>query len=252
MPTNLIKKVQNTVFQYNLFERGDKIVLGVSGGPDSTAMLDIFSKLRKKYSLELIIAHVNYGLRGRDSERDEKFVREMANSYGYPFLKLGFRKILKPSFRTENELRNIRYAFFEKIRSEKKFDYIAVAHNADDQVETFLARVIRGAGLLGLSAMRYKNEKIIRPLLNIPRSEILEYLKKNNLDFRVDKTNLESKYARNIIRNDLLPYLEKKFNPAIRKTIFDATVSIAEDYALISDLTEKEYKKLKDFDVKKI
>jgi len=149
----------------------------------------------------------------------------------------GFGKI-----HSENELRDIRYKFFEKIRSENNFDMIAVAHNADDQVETFLMRVIRGAGLKGLSAMKYKNGKLIRPLLGTTRTEILGYLKKNKLTYRTDQTNKSDLFFRNKVRNQLIPYLEKNFNPKIKMTIFDSIISIAEDHSLIQNLVEKVYR----------
>jgi tRNA(Ile)-lysidine synthase len=241
---SLVKKVQNAIFQHSLLKKNDKIVLAVSGGPDSVCLLDIFSKLKKKYSLKLIIAHVNYGLRGKDSERDEKFVRKLAEKYGLEIFVL--RPYAAPS---ENNLRDLRYAFFEKIRKENHFDFIAVAHNRDDQVETHLARVIRGAGLAGLAAMKHKNGKIIRPLLSISRPEILEYLADRNLTYRTDRTNLESKYTRNKIRNRLIPYLEKNFNPNIRQTIFDSIVSISEDYDLLAKITAKESAKSRELKI---
>jgi tRNA(Ile)-lysidine synthase len=240
---NLIKTIQNTIFQQGLFERGAKIVVGVSGGPDSVCLLDMMSKIAPKADLKLIIAHVNYGLRGKDSDRDEKFVRKLAEKYNLPiavFPKAKLSGILKLRFRknpSENELRNVRYAFFEKIRKENNFDLIAVAHNSDDQVETFLMRIIRGAGLQGLSAMKFKNGRVIRPLLNISRAEILKYLKKTNLTYRTDGTNLENLFLRNKIRNKLIPYLEKNFNPKIRATIFGATVSIGEDADFLQQFT---------------
>ena len=258
--SNLVKKVQNTIFQHKIFERGSKLVLGISGGPDSTCLLSILGKLQKKYDLELIIAHVNYGLRGRDSDGDEEFVRELAKKYGVKIFVLGSKvkpwKLL-PRFNlgttpSENDLRNIRYAFFERTRYENNFDLIAVAHNQDDQVETYLMRIIRGAGLQGLSAMRYRNEKIIRPLLNIPRAEIERYLRENKLKYRIDKTNLESKYLRNKIRNKLIPYLEKNFNPQIKKTIFSSVETIGEDLEYISQAANRAYAKNKDLSIKKI
>jgi tRNA(Ile)-lysidine synthase len=246
---SLIKKVQNTIFQHKIFERGSGIILAVSGGPDSAAMLDIFSKLQNKYDLGLIVAHVNYGLRGRDSDGDEKFVRYLAKKYGMQI------KILKPGFRkhlSENELRDIRYDFFERIRKENNFNLIVVAHNADDQVETYLMRIIRGAGLQGLSAMKYRSGKIIRPLLNITREEIEKYLKINKLKSRIDRTNLESEFLRNKIRNKLIPYLEKNFNPQIRNTIFSSIESIAEDLEYLSQAADRAYTKNKDLSVRKI
>lgn len=229
---NLIKKVQNTCFQNNLFKGGDKILLAVSGGPDSVCLLDIFSRLQKKYSLELIIAHVNYNLRGEDSEKDEKFVRKLAKKYGIEIFTLTptlSRLQERGHSISENYLRNTRYEFFETLRAKNDFNLIAVAHNLDDQVETFLMRIIRGSGMSGLTAMKFKNNFIIRPLLSITRGEILKYLKENKLKYRTDKTNAENKFFRNKIRNKLIPFLEKDFNPKIKQTIFDSLISISED-----------------------
>lgn len=250
---NLVKKIQNTSHQYDLWQKNSKIVLGVSGGPDSVCLLDIFAKLQKKYDLKLIIAHINYGLRGHDSERDEKFVKDLANKYA---IKL---EILKPKIKSrnnlENNLRDIRYDFFEKIRKENKFDLIAVAHNLDDQAETFLMRIIRGAGLAGLSAMKFRNgppRRIIRPLLATTRKEILEYLKKEKLAYRTDETNRTNLFFRNKVRNKLIPHLEKNFNPNIKKTIFDATLNIAEDFSLLENIAKKSYAKHKELSAKKL
>jgi tRNA(Ile)-lysidine synthase len=256
---SLIKKVQNTIFQYSLFKKGDGIILAVSGGPDSVCLLDIFSKLKKKYSLKLIIAHVNYGLRGRDSKRDEKLVRDLAEKYGLEIFVLHpVETHCNASLRRdknnfpENTLRDIRYDFFEQTRKKYNFDHIAVAHNLDDQAETFLMRVLRGSGIRGLSAMKYKNNKIIRPLLNVPRVDIIDYLKKNKLAWREDKTNFETKFTRNKIRNGLIPYLEKNFNPDIKKTIFNSLESIVDDLDFLETAARKAHQKNKALSVRKI
>lgn len=248
---NLIKKIQDVVSLNNLWERNSKIVIGVSGGPDSVCLLDVLVKIKEKLSLELHIVHVNYGLRGKSSEKDEELVQNLAQKYQIGLSVLGVEK-LKKSEIAEEKLRNIRYDFFEKVRKELGFDWIAVAHNRDDQVETFLMRVIRGSGLKGLSGMKYKNGKIIRPLLGISRREILEYLKGNKLKSREDKTNKESLFFRNKIRNKLIPYLENNFNPNIKKTIFDATLNIEEDLSLISGLLDAKLVENSDFRVSKI
>lgn len=248
--SNLIKKIQNFIFAHSLFERGAKIVLGVSGGPDSTLLLDIFFKLQKKYNLELSIAHVNYHLRGKDSDSDENFVKKVAQKYNLPL------EILKAKIgeknKSEENLRLVRYAFFEKLRKENNFDLIAVAHNADDQAETVLMRLIRGTGLKGLSAMQPKNGKIIRPLLDTSRKEIIAYLKKNKLGYRTDQTNKEAIYLRNKIRNKLIPYLEKNFNPKVRSVLAKSAKTFGEDYAVIEELTEKAWSENKKLSVKKI
>jgi tRNA(Ile)-lysidine synthase len=234
---NLIKKVQNISFQNDLFEKGSKIILAVSGGPDSVAMLHIFSKLQPKYNLDLIVAHVNYNLRGADSKKDEEFVRSLAKKYNFA-LEL-FRPKIKIKNNLENYLRNVRYGFFEKIRKKLNFDSIAIAHNLDDQAETFLMRIIRGSGLQGLRGMQFKNRVIIRPFLGITRKEITAYLKEKKIAWRVDKTNLESKFLRNKIRNKLIPYLEENFNRSLRTTLFNSAASIAEDYDYISTMAER-------------
>jgi len=267
---NLVKKIQTTAHQQNLWEKNSKIVLGVSGGPDSICLLQVFLQLQKKYPLELIIAHVNYGLRGKDSEADEKFVRELAVKNNLSIEVLRVKQVNSAKVEplnsqktvrrfnlgtvkaSENSLREIRYNFFEKIRTEKKFDLIAVAHNSDDQVETYLMRILRGAGLQGLSAMKWHNGKIIRPLLATSRKEILEFLRNENLTYRTDKTNAESLFLRNKIRNKLIPYLEKNYNPNIKQTILDSTSSISQDHDCLNELAEKVYQKNKVLSVKKI
>jgi tRNA(Ile)-lysidine synthase len=249
MPS-LIKKIQNSIFTNALFGRGAKIVLGVSGGPDSVCLLDVFSKLQKKYALELSIAHVNYHLRGKDSEKDAHFVEKLAGKYNLSLDILETR--IGDKNKSEEELRDVRYTFFEEVRKENEFDLIAVAHNANDQAETVLMRLIRGTGLAGLSAMSAKNGKIIRPLLKITRKEIIEYLKENELSYRIDKTNKEAVYLRNKIRNKLIPYLEKNFNPSILRVLSKSASGFGEDYAVIEYMTEKAWEENQKLSVKKI
>lgn len=238
---NLIKQVQNNAFGKDLWKKNSKIVLGVSGGPDSVCLLNIFSKLADKYKLSIIVSHINYHLRGNDSNKDEKFVTKLAEKYKLPIEILDWNdKIV-----TEENLRNVRYEFFEKIRKQNKFDSIAVAHNKNDQVETFIMRIIRGSGLSGLSAIKWRNGKIIRPLLGTSREEILEYLKEKKISYRTDRTNATNLFLRNKIRNILIPDLEKNYNPNLIDTIFNASASIAEDYSLLSELAEKSYAKNK-------
>lgn len=233
-----IKAIQNFAFQHNLWTRGAKIIIGVSGGPDSVCLLDIFAKLAKKYEFQFIIAHVNYNLRGLDSEADEKFVRDLGKKYGFEV------RVLKPKKEgykgnLEEALRDIRYTFFETLRKEEKFDFIAVAHNQDDQAETVLMRIIRGSGLNGLSAMKPRSGQVIRPLLKTSRSELLAYLKSGKIKFRTDKTNFDKKFTRNKIRHGLLPYLQKNFNASIKANLSELASVLADDYAFIDFHSEK-------------
>lgn len=237
---NLIKNIQNFSFQNALWKKGDRLVLGVSGGPDSACLLDILAKLAPKSGLELLIAHVNYGLRGKDSDRDEKFVRKLAEKYGIKIELLNHKTEGKTD---ENTLRDVRYAFFEKVRKENKFDLVAVAHSQDDQAETVLLHLIRGAGMKGLSGMRAKNDRVIRPLLETSRKEILEYLQINALTCRTDKTNRADLFLRNKIRNQLIPYIEKRFNPNIQETLAESALSIADDNRLLDHSAQEYFQK---------
>lgn len=228
----LTKTIQNFAFQNNLWEKNSKILLGVSGGSDSACLLDILAKLAPKYDFQLHIAHVNYALRGSDSQKDESFVSNLAKKYNIPLT------ILKPNKKDyqgnlENNLRKIRYDFFEKLREQLGFDLIAIAHNQDDQAETVLMRILRGSGLNGLSAMKAKSGKIIRPLLQTSKKDILAYMKQNKLKYQTDKSNFDTKFTRNNIRHKLLPYLEKNFNPAIKTTLSEWSLAVADDYEFI-------------------
>jgi len=271
MPSkNLVKKIQENIFRHRLFPRGAKIVVGVSGGPDSVCLLDIFYKLKKKYDLEIIVAHVNYGLRGKASKKDEALVKKMAEKYSLPIeimgsekWEVGNGKWEMGSGNLEEKLRKIRYDFFEQIRKKYQADVIAVGHNLNDQAETVLLRILRGTGLRGLGAIKFSARSgptpshatgqaaqpkknaclparqadgplVIRPLLNIPRKDILAHLRKNKLPFRTDKTNLGTDFTRNKIRNKLLPYLEKNFNPNIQEILYKLSQSAADDYDFIN------------------
>lgn len=239
----LIKKIQTFSHQFDLWQEGAKIVVGVSGGPDSVCLLDILVRLAKKRKFELLVAHVNYGLRLADSDKDELFVRKLGQKYNLKLEVLNAKKESQKK-QTENFLRNVRYDFFEKIRKENNFDLIAVAHNQDDQAETILMRLIRGAGLWGLMSIRPKNNKIIRPLLDISRGEIIDYLKESELNYRVDKTNKENKFLRNKIRNKLIPSMEKEYNPILKQTLANSARVIADDYDFISSSVDKIFKKI--------
>jgi tRNA(Ile)-lysidine synthase len=286
MSKNLIKKFQNISHQYDLWKKGDGIVVACSGGPDSACLLDIFAKLAPKYNLKLIVAHVNYRLRGKDSDKDAIFVAKLASRYKLKLVVFKPKYLTRPDvyrdtlslkkergkrkLPSESQLRKIRYEFFEKVRRENKFDLIAVGHTLDDQVETFLMRIIRGAGLAGMAAMKHKsvypvksaksgpakrefNEaNIIRPLLSVTREEVLDYLKCNKLKYRVDKTNKEISFLRNKVRHKLIPYLEKNFNPSVKKTLSGAISSVADDYNFLLEESLKAYQKNKNLNVKKL
>jgi len=202
-------------------------------------MLDILFVLSQKYHFTLHIAHVNYALRGNDSKLDEELVREQAQAYDFPF------HILKPKKKftgnLEETLRDIRYDFFEKLRREKKASAIIVAHNQDDQAETFLMRLLRGSGSNGLSSMQLKNGHILRPLLKTSRAEIMQYVKERNISFRIDKSNSDTDLLRNRLRHKLLPLLEKEYQPQIRNVLANTAELLSADAALLQGLASASF-----------
>ncbi|MCK4635287.1 MAG: tRNA lysidine(34) synthetase TilS [Candidatus Moranbacteria bacterium] len=233
---NLVKYVQNTNSRHNLWKKGEGIILGVSGGADSMTLFHIFSILAKKENLKLIVAHVNYGFR-EDSYKDEKIVRDFAKKHNIPCEVLSNFKLDKKDC-NENKWRQIRFDFFSQIKEKYQADKIVLAHTKNDQSETLLLHLLRGSGLNGLSAIRYKRNNIIRPLLDISREDILKYIKENNISFAIDSSNMNTKFLRNKIRLELLPYLKKNYNENIINTLSQATKNIADDYNYLTDQQE--------------
>ncbi|MDD5083891.1 MAG: tRNA lysidine(34) synthetase TilS [Candidatus Moranbacteria bacterium] len=231
-----IKSIQNTAHTHHLWSKGSKILVGVSGGPDSVCLLDILVVLSKKYDWELRIAHVNYSLRGKDSAADERFVKGLAKRHSIPC------SVLKPKITGTNNLeevlRDIRYDFFEKTRQKHHLDTIAIAHTLDDQAETVLMRLIRGSGLSGLRAMQPKTGTIIRPFLETSRKDIMSYLKKQGLIYRIDASNEDMRFLRNRIRHKLLPYLRENFNPSIQDVLAHTAHIVGEDYNTLLSFAE--------------
>lgn len=201
----------------NLFRSLDRILLAVSGGIDSMVMAHLFNKLGTGSG----IAHCNFCLRGKESDKDEELVRNFARENNIPFYSIRFRTkeyAAKNRISLQMAARELRYEWFEKIRLENNFDLIAVAHNLNDNIETMLINLTRGTGLTGLSGMRPVSNKIIRPLLFASRQKIQEYCNENHISFREDKSNNETKYTRNKIRHLVIPVL-KEINPSIEETL---------------------------------
>ncbi len=235
-----VKKLQNFIFHEKLFSRGDGILIGASGGPDSTCLALVLSELREKYNLKISLVHVNYGLRGDDSEDEEKFVKEFAGERELELKVVRFKK--KEGDRNlEEEMRDFRYSVFEKEREKKDLDWIAVGHNIDDQAETFFLNLFRGAGIAGLGGMRSKREKVIRPLLNFSKKEILEFLGERKQDFRIDKTNFRLEFSRNKIRQELVPLIEKKYSPQIKSRISNLAENLRDANKIIEKKVEEKF-----------
>jgi tRNA(Ile)-lysidine synthase len=212
-------KVQNFIAEKSLFNKEDKLILGISAGADSVCLMHILLVLGYRFEL----AHCNFNLRGNDSDEDEVFVRQLAKNYQ---LKIHVKHFDTQSYVVENKIsiqmaaRDLRYAWFRDLLVSEDAHYIAVAHHANDDIETFFINLLRGSGIKGLIGIKEKTEKIVRPLMAVSRAEITQFLKENDISFREDSSNASPKYLRNKIRHELIPLLSK-MNPSIQQTITD-------------------------------
>ena len=212
-------KVQQFITEKSLFVREDKLILGISGGADSVCLMHVFLELG--YSFEL--AHCNFDLRGEESDADEYFVEDLAKKYQLKIHVKQFDTLVyaaEINISTQMAARDLRYAWFEKLRIKSNAKYLAIAHHANDDVETFFINLVRGSGLKGFLGIKEKNNAIVRPLLSVSRLEIEQYLKDRGLVFREDSSNASVKYLRNKIRHELIPLLAQ-MNPSIQQTVKD-------------------------------
>jgi len=213
----LLETVRETIQTHSLLEKGDGVVVGVSGGPDSIALLDLLYRLKDVYSITLYPAHLNHGFRGREAEEDLVFCRRICGQYGLTLISesVDVPALIQRERRSAQALaREVRYDFFFRTAKRCGAGRIALGHHADDQAETLLMRLLRGAGLRGLSGIPIQRPPgIIRPLLMVSRKEILEYLAERKISFREDSSNLKEIYLRNRVRKELTPLLIRKYNP---------------------------------------
>lgn len=200
---------------------GEKIVLGVSGGPDSMALLYVLYDLRDDLRCTLHVAHLDHMLRGEESKADAVYVVEHAWKLGLPIMveAIDVRRMIMTKESLESGARRIRYEFYERVMASVKADKVAQGHNADDQAETIMMRLLRGSGGQGLSGIPPVRDSIIRPLIETSRSEIDEYLRQLRITPRQDSSNLSTAYGRNKIRHELLPMLEREYSPNIKQIL---------------------------------
>ena len=242
----LEQKILNFVTKYKLIEDGDKIVLGVSGGPDSICMLDILYKISKKINFEIVVCHINHGLR-ENAILDEEFVKEFCEERKIDFFvkHVNIAEIAKEQKRGLEETgRIVRYDFFDEIMKKTNSNKIAIAHNENDNAETIIMNILRGTGVRGLVGMEKISGKYIRPLIETKRFEIEEYLKQNNIVARYDESNDENIYTRNRIRNVVLPYVQKEFNPNIVTALNRLSDIAKEQEEYLETQTIKNYEKI--------
>lgn len=245
MVENIINIVKNNIISNNLIKKNDKVIVAVSGGPDSMCLLDSLYKIKDELEFEVIVAHVNHGIR-EESEEEKVYVETYCKERKIPFnyLKVDVPKLSKEQKISEETCgRNVRYEFFEELRKRENANTIAVAHNLNDNVETVLLNIIRGCGLKGLTGMDFKFNNIIRPLLTIEKRDILLYNKELELNPCFDKTNEEEIYLRNKIRLSLIPALQE-LNPNFITNINRMRSILKEDNDFIEYYVEEIFKKI--------
>jgi tRNA(Ile)-lysidine synthase len=219
---DMLIKVRKTIKKHDMLRKGDHVLVGVSGGADSVALLAVLDHLRPAWGLTLTAAHFNHKTRAAESNRDEAFVRNFCKSIGIAIVCGSLKEGMRPrGLSTEDFLRRSRYDFFEKTRQKAGADRIALGHHQGDQAETVLMNVIRGAGLAGISGIPPVRNAgtIIRPLIDCTRREIVDYLAAKGLSFVDDSSNTDERFLRNRIRTHLMPEMEKSYNPAIREAL---------------------------------
>lgn len=240
----LLESIRDTIKRHEMLAPGQTVVVGVSGGADSVALLHALWTLRDELELQIIVAHLNHGIRGVEADSDASFVEELAERLGLPSV---IEKVDVPAVRRqlglglEEAARKVRYEFLEEVAVNARAARIAVAHTADDQVETVLLNIIRGTGPDGLTGMLPVRGKIIRPLIEVFRQDVESYLKENGLEWRTDVTNLDLYHARNRVRLELIPMLQERFNPRVKEAILSLSLIARDEAEVVRTATEQAF-----------
>lgn len=243
----LKEEVLKTIETYNLIEMNDKIVIGVSGGPDSICLLHVLYGLKEKLGIEIVVAHVNHMLRDV-ADLETEYVQNFCKKLGIQCYvkKADILEISKTQKKgTEEVGRQIRYDFFDEVAKKTNSNKIATAHNSNDRAETVILNILRGSGLSGLKGIEpIRDNKYIRPLINTDRQDIENYCNDNKLEPKYDKTNNENIYTRNKVRNTVIPYIKKEFNPNIIKTINRLSSLATEENEYLQAITKQKFENL--------
>ncbi len=244
----LFDQIKRTIDRYHLLEKGDRLIVGVSAGVDSMVLLHLFNAYREAFDLSLIVAHINHGLRPEESEKEAELVQKESAQLGLPF-EYGqfnvkeFQKLggLSP----QDAARRIRFHFFYDLLQKHHAQKIALGHNADDQVETVLLRLIRGSGLQGLKGiLPIREEKVIRPLLEVWRGEIESFAIEKKIPFLLDSSNLKKDYLRNRIRLALIPLIEREYQPNFKEILMRTSSILREENDYLEKGAEEAYQKI--------
>ncbi len=239
MINNIEQKVIKFIDEKNLIEKNDRVLIALSGGPDSVFLIHLLNKFKKRFKIELGALHVNHQLRGNAADEDEEFCRKICKNFNIEYF--SFKKNVK-SFASERKIsleeagREIRYSVLKSTALKNNYNKIATAHNSNDNAETVLLNLIKGTGIKGISGISLKRENIIRPVIKLTKDEILDYLHRNKLNYRIDETNLSSDYERNFLRNEIIPLIKKRLNPSFEDSLFNSS----EVFKKISLVIDKE------------
>lgn len=239
---NLASHFIKYVKQHHLFEENSHLLVAVSGGIDSCVLLHLLLQIRHRYPVRISVGHYNHSLRGMDSDADEEFVAELAQSHSLPYFSAKgdvCQYAADKKISIEMAARECRYQFLHQTAEAISADYILTAHNADDQAETVLQHLIRGSGPRGLAGIRPKKNRIVRPLLFAPRKEIENYARAHKIHYREDASNYDTTIQRNQLRHDLIPHLEENYN----KSIVEVLSRTAENFGELDDYLEDEAQK---------
>lgn len=246
--SQLLYKIRRTIDRFGLCEKGDRMIVGVSAGVDSMVLLHLLNALRQDFSLSLIVAHLNHGLRPQEALREAELVRQESFRLGLPFeyqeMKVReFREIRRISL--QEAARQVRFRFFYDLCQKYSADKIALGHHADDQVETLLLRLFRGSGLQGLKGMLPIREgRIIRPLLEVWKEDIESVAHECSIPYLIDSSNLKENYLRNRLRLDLIPLIEKEYQKGFRKNIFKTSILLKDENEFMDEEAEKAYREI--------
>lgn len=246
--TDIVNTVRDTILRHNLLKNGDAVLVALSGGADSVCLLDILCRLSAELGIKVAAAHLNHMIRGAEADRDEAYAAELCTRLGVPFYaeRVNIPEISQHDGVSEELAgRNARYGFFKRICKEHGYTTIATAHNKNDRAETVLMRVMRGTGIDGLCGIKYKRDDgVIRPILDVLRCDIERYCSKNNLVYCTDSTNSNTDYTRNRVRCELIPFIEKSFNPSIIDSLCNLAENSAEDADFINGYSMRLYNRI--------
>lgn len=242
---DILDKVKIFCSRYHLVQRGDKILLAVSGGPDSVALLNIFNSLITEFGIRIAVVHLEHGLRQRDSLQDQRLVEEMAKSLGVSFytknVKIDAERERGES--REEAARRVRYNFFLHTMERIHFNKIATGHTLDDNVETILYRLISGTGPTGFTGIHPGSGHIIHPLLNLSKKEIMDFLHQKGLKYSIDKSNIETSIIRNRIRQDIIPII-RSINPRFREHILNLSSMVQDVNSIVEAIVDNRLKSI--------